>query len=498
VTPSGYICERRFLLSKLIDTNGLDPLVDNGRELKESDLISIQRPLVTAPPPRLPSVTSFSNLLEMMQQEHDALLLELYDTHKALEETRVELSQALYQNDAAVRVVARLSLERDEARRLLSQWNADPSSRRPIPSDDDPHLRNLSNLLPAVVAEEDHPMEEVVGETQPLVTTAPPSIPQEDLQNLIAAWKELSDQRRQSQKKRKHELSTEHPLQIHENSKAEVKSVHKTNKPGIVALSTIRHPTTQSEYVLSAGIDKTLVIYNQTTQNIVQTLMNSNGKHFTALDVVSTSSSLLIAAVDTSGMLQVFKEVSKQEDHALSTYELFDAGLHIVTEQDAGGDAEVVAVSFHPFGRYLLVSLTTGKVVIVKVMENHLQILTSFQTQQADSGTTSITCSALHPDGLIFSVGKSDGSIEIWDLKTLSLASTLETPSGVEKTPVTSLAFSENGTLLSPSHLFLFFEILLPMYFSFSLPRYSHLLFYNRLSLCIVVRVWRSHGVGFT
>jgi len=442
VTPSGYICERRFLLSKLIDTNGLDPLVDNGRELKESDLISIQRPLVTAPPPRLPSVTSFSNLLEMMQQEHDALLLELYDTRKALEETRMELSQALYQNDAAVRVVARLSLERDEARRLLSQWNADPSSRRPIPSDDDPHLRNLSNLLPAVVAEEDHPMEEVVGETQPLVTTAPPSIPH--------------------------------------------------------ALSTIRHPTTQSEYVLSAGIDKTLVIYNQTTQNIVQTLMNSNGKHFTALDVVSTSSSLLIAAVDTSGMLQVFKEVSKQEDHALSTYELFDAGLHIVTEQDAGGDAEVVAVSFHPFGRYLLVSLTTGKVVIVKVMENHLQILTSFQTQQADSGTTSITCSALHPDGLIFSVGKSDGSIEIWDLKTLSLASTLETPSGVEKTPVTSLAFSENGTLLSPSHLFLFFEILLPMYFSFSLPRYSHLLFYNRLSLCIVVRVWRSHGVGFT
>ena len=225
-----------------------------------------------------------------MQQEHDALLLELYDTRKALEETRMELSQALYQNDAAVRVVARLSLERDEARRLLSRWNADPSSKRPIPSDDDPHLRNLSNLLPAVVAEEDHPMEEVVGETQPLVTTAPPSIPQEDLQNLIAAWKELSDQRRQSQKKRKHELSTEHPLQIHENSKAEVKSVHKTNKPGIVALSTIRHPTTQSEYVLSAGIDKTLVIYNQTTQNIVQTLMNSNGKHFTALDVASALS----------------------------------------------------------------------------------------------------------------------------------------------------------------------------------------------------------------
>lgn len=444
LTPSGYICERRLLLSKLVDTNGLDPFVDNGRELKESDLISIQRPLVTGPPPRLPSVTSFSNLLEMLQQEHDAILLELFDTRKALEETRMELSQALYQNDAAVRVIARLSLERDEARRLLSQWSAEPPSTRPIPSDDDSRNR-LSSTLPAVVAEEDHPMEGV-NETQPSAT-APPVIPEEDLQNLIASWKELSDQRRQNQKKRKHELSTENPIQFHENSKAEVKSVHKSNKPGIVALSTIRHPTTQNEYVLSAGIDKTLVIYNQTTQNIVQTLMNSNGKHFTALDVVSTSSSLLIGVADTAGMLQVFQEKkSNPEDNSPSTYELFDAGLQLVTDQDAGGEAEIVAVSFHPFGRYLFVSLTTGKVVIVKVMENHLQILTTFHTEQGDSGTTaSITCSALHPDGLIYSVGKSDGSIEIWDLKTLSLASTLEIPNGVEKVPVTSLAFSENG-----------------------------------------------------
>jgi hypothetical protein len=130
-------------------------------------------------------------------------------------------------------------------------------------------------------------------------------------------------------------LSSKHPIQILENSKAEVKSVHKassnSNKPGSVALaSTIRHPTTQSEYVLSAGIDKTLVIYNQTTQNIVQTLMNSNGKHFTALDVASALSSLLIAAIDMSGMIQVFKEVSKQEDHALSTYERLDPNKMLV------------------------------------------------------------------------------------------------------------------------------------------------------------------------
>jgi hypothetical protein len=49
----------------------------------------------------------------------------------------------------------------------------------------------------------------------------------------------------------------------------------------------------------------------------MKTPKQKSNPFFTALDVVSASSSLLIAAVDMSGMIQVFKEVSKQEDHAL-------------------------------------------------------------------------------------------------------------------------------------------------------------------------------------
>lgn len=48
-------------------------------------------------------------------------MLELFDTRKALEDTRKELSQALYQNDGAIRVVARLCQERDQARQQLEQ-----------------------------------------------------------------------------------------------------------------------------------------------------------------------------------------------------------------------------------------------------------------------------------------------------------------------------------------------------------------------------------------
>ena len=59
--------------------------------------------------------------LDMLKKEHDALVLEHVDTRKVLEETRRELSQQLYRNDAAIRVLARISQERDAAKKQFNR-----------------------------------------------------------------------------------------------------------------------------------------------------------------------------------------------------------------------------------------------------------------------------------------------------------------------------------------------------------------------------------------
>ena len=147
VTPSGHICSRRLLLTKLTENGGVDPFDSSGgggnpRTLDESDLIELKvdggagggqggGASSMIMPPRLPSAASLPALLASAQAEYDALLLELYDARRALEDTRRELSQALYQNDASVRVVARLVMERDGAREQLAAVSAQVAAAGP-------------------------------------------------------------------------------------------------------------------------------------------------------------------------------------------------------------------------------------------------------------------------------------------------------------------------------------------------------------------------------
>ena len=112
----GHVFERR-LIEFYISENGTDPVTKD--EMTIDDLVDVKSARVVRPRP--PTLTSIPSLLSAFQTEWDALALETYTLRQQLAQTRQELSTALYQHDAAVRVIARISRERDGARDALSR-----------------------------------------------------------------------------------------------------------------------------------------------------------------------------------------------------------------------------------------------------------------------------------------------------------------------------------------------------------------------------------------
>ena len=140
---SGQVYEKDLVLKYLKDNDGRDPIT--GEALTEDQLIPIKTGPYTFPSlrsrcpsadtayeprsapstpsaaPRPPSFTSVPALLHVLQGEWDACMLEMLEMRKQGSELRQELSHALYKEDAAMRVLARVSRERDEARECVSE-----------------------------------------------------------------------------------------------------------------------------------------------------------------------------------------------------------------------------------------------------------------------------------------------------------------------------------------------------------------------------------------
>jgi pre-mRNA-processing factor 19 len=105
------------LIEAYIADHGTDPV--NGEDLSTDDLVELKN--ARAVRPRPPTLTSIPALLSTFQDEWDALALETYTLKQSLAQTRQELSTALYDYEGALRVIAKISKERDEARDALSK-----------------------------------------------------------------------------------------------------------------------------------------------------------------------------------------------------------------------------------------------------------------------------------------------------------------------------------------------------------------------------------------
>lgn len=117
-------------LETYITTNGKDPI--NNEPMDKTDIVPISRLSATQRMPQLeelskPEYSSIPTMLTAFQNAWDSLSIELFQLRNELNQTKKELSLALYKQDAAVQVAVEACKERDDARYALSKLVVDGS-----------------------------------------------------------------------------------------------------------------------------------------------------------------------------------------------------------------------------------------------------------------------------------------------------------------------------------------------------------------------------------
>eukprot|EP01086_Lenisia_limosa_P006486 TRINITY_DN25351_c0_g1_i1.p1 TRINITY_DN25351_c0_g1~~TRINITY_DN25351_c0_g1_i1.p1 ORF type:complete len:486 (-),score=163.13 TRINITY_DN25351_c0_g1_i1:18-1475(-) len=399
-TSDGYVFEKR-IIQKYIEEHGKHPI--SGEPLSSDQLIIIKGANVVKPRPA--NATSIPCILQMLQNEYDALSLEAYTVRQNNETLRQELSHTLYQHDASCRVVARLMKERDDARAELASYRASGAA----PAD---------TSAPGV-------SEELVGQMTALSSKLSKARKKRVVSETIATKEDIAA----------FKVQKEVPL-------------HKASNPGItdmVALS--------SSVVATSGMDGDVVVFDH-VQNQIRSTLRGHAKAVTSIDAHPDASFLLSASNDRTMRLWVHDEgdykpasVFRTHKAAVSSVDLHPLHSHAftasedgswafhdlptgttLTQIEVGGGAPFSAAASHPYGLIYATGTRAGdaaapcvRVWDVKSQEN----AATFEGHKGD-----ISRLAFSNNGLYLASADIMGEIKLWDLRKLTNFKTLRIDSG--------------------------------------------------------------------
>ncbi len=319
--------------------------------LSVDDLIEIKPQKWVNPRPE--ATMSVPGLLSAFHNEWDALMLETHSLRKELQSTRQELSHALYQHDAACRVIARLMKERDDARDALANAKGSAAAKRGATADQ--------------------------GEPDSKKKRA--GIPAEMIAKMDETCKSLSSAR----KKREISSTLASAGDIGGYDATVTQAMHKTTSGGINAVAV---KAGDDNTIATASNDHTVAIFDKSSAQRTQVLSGHSKK---VLDVKFVGDHVLSCSAD-------------------KTVKLWSAeGAEAATFSDHTSD--VTSISVHPSNSYFVSTSSDTTWGFHDISTNSCVALVN------DESNSAITCGSFHPDGVILGMGTKDSAVKIWDAK---------------------------------------------------------------------------------
>lgn len=358
-SKTGHLYERS-LITKALQETGECPVTKTPMTLE--DLLEVKSSKMVKP--RATAAASIPGLLSIFHNEWDALMLETHELRVDLHGTRQELSHALYQHDAACRVIARLIKERDSARAGLANAQANISA--------------TSAAAPGGMdVEED-------------------GITKEIIKKMTATSGKLSKTR----KKRAVPEGSATAEQITGYKNKGSHPIHAASKPGILCVSVDKKDPNK---VATGGADGNAMVFNKSSGKVTATL-SGHKKKVTSVLVHPEKPMVFTASADKTA--RVWLESSGE----------FSTAAQLTCHKD-----EVTGVTLHATGDYLVTSsmdntwafhdISTGTCLVQK------------KDEELHKGFSS---TMFHPDGLILATGTGDARIRIWDIKAQQNVATFD------------------------------------------------------------------------
>jgi len=396
VSPvSGQIYERR-LVEKFIEENGVDPIskeplsVDQLVEMKVSPLVK----------PKPPSATSIPAILKSLQDEWDAVMLHSFTLRQQLQTARQELSHALYQHDAACRVIARLNKEVTAAREALATLKPQAAGATPL------HTPAHQPPTPS------HPETPVRAQETVEETGMTPEI----IEKLQEKATVLTQERKKRGKTVPEGLVSAETISSYVTQSSHP-GLHSASVPGILAVDIFAGDTSK---ILTGGADKNATVFNKDLEQVVAVL-KGHSKKVNRVVYHPTEDTAITGSHDTT--VRIWNVPTAQTIQILRVH-----------------DGPVTGLSLHATGDYILTTSTDQCWAFSDIRSGRL---VSKVNDQASG--VALTCAQFHPDGLLVGTGTADANIKIWDLKEGSNVANFPGHAG----SVSALSFSENGYYLA-------------------------------------------------